>query len=93
MEHSLRPIGSLRLHSLVFVTNYQPNVIDIAASANPDVRVMLLGLKQYRSLVTAPNVDFVDVEPLIEATRDEFDASYVYAAVSSPEWAQFTVRR
>ena len=31
---------------------------------------MLIGLSEHRSLVTAPNVDFVDLEPLIEATRD-----------------------
>lgn len=94
LRHTLHPISSLKLHSLVFITNYQPNVIDVAAAANPDARVMLIGLKQYRSQVTAPNVDFVDLEPLIEATRNSgFDASYVYAAVSSPDWAMFTVRR
>ena len=67
---ALRPIGGLRLHSLVFVTNYQPSVVDVAAWSNPDSRVMLIGLSEHRSLVTAPNVDFVDLEPLIEATRD-----------------------
>ena len=54
---------------------------------------MLIGLSQHRSLVSAPNVDFVALEPLIEATRDGFDASYVCAAVSSCEWAMLTVRR
>ena len=38
---ALRPIGGLRLHSLVFVTNYQPSVVDVAAWSNPDSRVML----------------------------------------------------
>ena len=90
---ALRPIGGLRLHSLVFVTNYQPSVVDVAAWSNPDSRVMLIGLSEHRSLVTAPNVDFVDLEPLIEATRDGFDSSYVCAAVSSCEWAMLTVRR
>ena len=90
---ALRPIGGLRLHSLVFVTNYQPSVVDVAAWSNPDSRVMLIGLSQHRSLVSAPNVDFVDLEPLIEATRDGFDSSYVCAAVSSCEWAMLTVRR
>ena len=36
---SPRPIGGLRLHSLVFVTNYQPSVVDVAAWSNPDSRV------------------------------------------------------
>ena len=53
----------------------QPSVVDVAAWSNPDTLIMLIGLSQHRSLVSAPNVDFVDLEPLIEATREGFDSS------------------
>ena len=89
-----QPVGSLRLHALVFVTNYAPNVVELAAWSNPDCRVILIGLSRYRHQLTAPNIDFVDLEPLVEATRREgFDDDYVFAAVSSQDWAMFTVRR
>lgn len=91
---ALQPVGSLRLHALVFVTNYQPNVVELAAWSNPDCRVIVIGLSRHRHELTAPNIDFVDLEPLVEATRrDGFDENYVYAAVSPQEWAMFTVRR
>ena len=47
----------------------QPNVVELAAWSNPDCRVIVIGLSRHRHELTAPNIDFVDLEPLVEATR------------------------
>ena len=44
MSTDLQPLNRLTLHALVFVTNYVPTVVELAAWSNPRLRVICIGV-------------------------------------------------